>query len=69
LFRNPGGSTTPFFQTSAGKALIAEARADPSTQSCLATPLTCLGAASAAAFGPRADPAANAGRRKAVVIG
>ncbi len=40
LFCNPGGSVTPFFQTPAGKTLIAEAGADPSTQSCLTTPLT-----------------------------
>jgi ABC-type phosphate transport system substrate-binding protein len=39
LFCNPGGAT-PFFQTPAGKTLIAEAGADPSTQSCLTTPLT-----------------------------
>ena len=39
LFCNPGGPT-PFFQTAAGKTLIAEAGADPSTQSCLTTPLT-----------------------------
>ena len=31
---------TPFFQTPAGKTLIAEAGADPSIQSCLTTPLT-----------------------------
>jgi hypothetical protein len=40
LFCNPGGSTTPFFQSAAGKLLLAEAGADPSTQSCLSTPLT-----------------------------
>ena len=39
LFCNPGGAT-PFFQTAAGKTLIAEAGADPSTQSCLTSPLT-----------------------------
>lgn len=39
LFCNPGGAT-PFFQTAAGKLLIAEAGADPSTQSCLTSPLT-----------------------------
>ncbi|HEX9033864.1 MAG TPA: substrate-binding domain-containing protein [Streptosporangiaceae bacterium] len=39
LFCNPGGPT-PFFQTAAGKTLIAEAGADPSTQSCLSSPLT-----------------------------
>jgi len=33
LFCDPGGPT-PFFQTTAGKVLIAEAGADPSTQSC-----------------------------------
>jgi hypothetical protein len=38
LFCNPGGSTTPFFQTAAGKILIAEAGADPANQSCLASP-------------------------------
>jgi hypothetical protein len=40
LFCNPGGATVPYFQSPAGKALIAEAGADPSTQSCLTTPLT-----------------------------
>jgi ABC-type phosphate transport system substrate-binding protein len=40
LFCNPGGTTTPFFQTAAGKTLIAEAGGDPSSQSCLSTPLT-----------------------------
>jgi ABC-type phosphate transport system substrate-binding protein len=40
LFCDPGGTFTPFFQTTAGKLLIAEAGADPSTQSCLSTPLT-----------------------------
>jgi hypothetical protein len=39
LFCDPGGPT-PFFQTAEGKLLIAEAGADPSTQSCLSTPLT-----------------------------
>jgi ABC-type phosphate transport system substrate-binding protein len=39
LFCDPGGPT-PFFQTPAGKTLIAEAGANPSTQSCLTTPLT-----------------------------
>jgi len=39
LFCNPGGPT-PFFQTPAGKTLIAEAGGDPSTQSCLTSPLT-----------------------------
>ena len=39
LFCDPGGPT-PFFQTAAGRTLIAEAGADPSTQSCLSTPLT-----------------------------
>lgn len=39
LFCDPGGPT-PFFQTAAGKTLIAEAGADPSTQSCLTSPLT-----------------------------
>ncbi|HYK33784.1 MAG TPA: substrate-binding domain-containing protein [Streptosporangiaceae bacterium] len=39
LFCNPGGAT-PFFQTAAGKTLIAEAGGDPATQSCLTTPLT-----------------------------
>ena len=39
LFCDPGGPT-PFFQTAAGKTLIAEAGADPSTQSCLSSPLT-----------------------------
>jgi hypothetical protein len=40
LFCNPGGATVPFFQGPEGKLLIAEAGADPSTQSCLTTPLT-----------------------------
>jgi ABC-type phosphate transport system substrate-binding protein len=40
LFCNPGGTTTPFFQTAAGKTLIAEAGANPASQSCLSTPLT-----------------------------
>jgi hypothetical protein len=31
---------TPFFQSTQGKLLLAEAGADPSTQSCLTTPLT-----------------------------
>jgi ABC-type phosphate transport system substrate-binding protein len=39
LFCDPGGPT-PFFQTAAGKTLIAEAGGDPSTQSCLTSPLT-----------------------------
>jgi ABC-type phosphate transport system substrate-binding protein len=39
LFCDPGGPT-PFFQTPAGKTLIAEAGANPATQSCLTTPLT-----------------------------
>jgi ABC-type phosphate transport system substrate-binding protein len=39
LFCNPGGPT-PFFQTAAGKTLIAEAGGDPATQSCLNAPLT-----------------------------
>ncbi len=39
LFCNPGGAT-PFFQTPAGKTLIAEAGANPATQSCLTSPLT-----------------------------
>jgi ABC-type phosphate transport system substrate-binding protein len=40
LFCNPGGTVTPFFQSTQGKLLLAEAGADPSTQSCLTTPLT-----------------------------
>jgi hypothetical protein len=40
LFCNPGGVTTPFFQTAAGKTLIEEAGADPTTQSCLNAPFT-----------------------------
>jgi hypothetical protein len=40
LFCNPGGATTPFFQTPAGKTLIAEAGADPVNQSCLSSPAT-----------------------------
>ena len=39
LFCNPGGAT-PFFQTPAGKTLIAEAGANPATQSCLSSPIT-----------------------------
>jgi ABC-type phosphate transport system substrate-binding protein len=39
LFCNPGGAT-PFFQTAEGKLLIAEAGANPATQSCMTTPLT-----------------------------
>jgi hypothetical protein len=38
LFCNPGGAT-PFFQTAEGQLLIAEAGANPATQSCLTTPL------------------------------
>jgi ABC-type phosphate transport system substrate-binding protein len=40
LFCNPGGGTTPYFQSAAGKLLIAEAGADPSVQSCLSAPFT-----------------------------
>jgi len=40
LFCNPGGAVTPFFQTAEGKLLIAEAGADPSSQSCLTAPIT-----------------------------
>lgn len=39
LFCDPGGPT-PFFQTAEGKLLLAEAGADPGTQSCLTSPLT-----------------------------
>jgi ABC-type phosphate transport system substrate-binding protein len=39
LFCNPGGTTTPFFQSPAGKTLIAEAGGNPASQSCLSTPL------------------------------
>jgi ABC-type phosphate transport system substrate-binding protein len=38
LFCNPGGAT-PFFQSAEGKLLIAEAGANPATQSCLTSPL------------------------------
>jgi ABC-type phosphate transport system substrate-binding protein len=40
LFCNPGGTTVPFFQTPAGKTLIAEAGADPVDQGCLSSPAT-----------------------------
>jgi hypothetical protein len=40
LFCNPGGTTTPFFQSAEGKLLIAEAGANPATQSCLTAPFT-----------------------------
>jgi hypothetical protein len=40
LFCNPGGTTVPFYQTPAGKTLIAEAGANPATQSCLSSPAT-----------------------------
>jgi ABC-type phosphate transport system substrate-binding protein len=42
LFCNPTNidSFTPFFQTQEGKILIANAGADPSSQSCLSTPFT-----------------------------
>jgi hypothetical protein len=39
LFCNPGGAT-PYFQSAAGKLLIAEAGANPATQSCQASPIT-----------------------------
>jgi ABC-type phosphate transport system substrate-binding protein len=39
LFCDPGGPT-PFFQTPAGQELVAEAGANPATQSCLSSPLT-----------------------------
>ncbi|HUB37387.1 MAG TPA: hypothetical protein VMA72_00900 [Streptosporangiaceae bacterium] len=38
LFCDPGGPT-PFFQTTEGKLLIAEAGGNPATQSCLSSPL------------------------------
>jgi len=38
LFCDPGGPT-PFFQTAAGKTLLAEAGANPASQSCLTSPL------------------------------
>jgi ABC-type phosphate transport system substrate-binding protein len=40
LFCDVGGSVTPYFHTASGKVLIAEAGADPTTQSCLNAPLT-----------------------------